>query len=76
NEHTRELVGEFNRWEHLSRTNTIANRAKKLNPDVLLFQDGKHNLRPIPQTFLDGLMHDDGTNLTDAEKEAWQNPGY
>lgn len=76
NEYTRELVGEFVRWEHLSRTKTLENRAKKLNKDVLFFDASKHYLRPIPQTFLDNLQHEDGTNLTDAEKAAWQNPGY
>lgn len=76
NEHTRELVGEFTRWEHLSRTKTLENRAKKLNKDVIFFDANKHYVRPIPQTFLDNLQHDDGTNLTDEEKAAWQNPGY
>ncbi len=76
NERTRELCGEFSRWETLSRTKTIELRAKKLNPDVLLFDASKHYYRPIPQTFIDGLTHDDGTELTDAEKKAWQNPGY
>lgn len=76
NEHTRELVGEFVRWEHLSRTKTLENRAKKLNSDVIFFDAAKHYVRPIPQTFLDNLQHEDGTNLTDAEKAAWQNPGY
>lgn len=76
NEHTRELIGEFTRWEHLSRTKTLENRAKKLNKDVIFFDASKHYVRPIPQTFLDNLQHDDGTNLTDEEKKAWQNPGY
>ncbi|MCM1138677.1 MAG: RagB/SusD family nutrient uptake outer membrane protein, partial [Muribaculum sp.] len=75
NEHTRELVGEMVRWEHLSRTKTLGNRAVKLNKDVLFFAD-KHYLRPIPQAFLDNLQNADGTNLSDADKAAWQNPGY
>ncbi len=76
NEHTRELVGEFVRWEALSRTKTIELRAKKLNPDVTFFDPAKHYVRPIPQAFIDNLQNADGTNLSDADKKAWQNPGY
>lgn len=76
NEHTRELVGEFVRWEHLSRTKTIANRAVKLNSDIKFFDANKHYLRPIPQAFIDQLQNPDGSNLSDADKAAWQNPGY
>jgi hypothetical protein len=32
--------------------------------------------RPIPQKFIDTLQNPDGTNLSDADKKAWQNPGY
>lgn len=76
NEHTRELVGEFTRWEHLSRTKTLETRAVKLNSDVLFFDPAKHYVRPIPQAFLDQLQNADGTNLSDEQKAAWQNPGY
>ncbi len=76
NEHTRELVGEFVRWEHLSRTKTIENRAVKLNSDVKFFDASKHYVRPIPQAFIDNLQNADGSNLSDADKKAWQNPGY
>lgn len=76
NEQTRELVGELVRWEHLSRTKTIELRAKKLNPDVTFFDPSKHYVRPIPQAFIDNLQNADGTNLSDADKKAWQNPGY
>lgn len=76
NEHTRELVGEFTRWEHLSRTKTLETRAVKLNPDVKHFDPNKHYLRPLPQTFLDQMQNPDGTNLSDAEKAEWQNKGY
>ena len=55
---------------------TLENRAKKLNPDVLNFDAKKHYLRPIPQTFIDGLLHPDGSNLSQEEAAAWQNPGY
>lgn len=76
NEHTRELIGEMTRWEHLARTKTIHTRAKRLNGDILNFDENKHYFRPIPQAFIDQLQHEDGTNLTDDEKKAWQNPGY
>lgn len=76
NEHTRELCGEMVRWENLSRLKLIETRAKKLNSDITFFDPSKHYVRPIPQAFIDLLQHHDGTNLTDAEKAAWQNPGY
>lgn len=77
NERTRELVGEWQRWETLSRTNTLIKRAKIFNPEAAPnITAGKHEYRPIPQTFIDGLMNEDGTNLTDEQKKAWQNPGY
>lgn len=76
NERTRELIGEWQRWETLSRTNTLGLRAKAFNPDATGYQEGKHNLRPIPQTFLDQLRNSDGSNLTSEQKAAWQNPGY
>lgn len=76
NEHTRELVGEFTRWEHLSRTKTLETRAVKFNKDVNAFNPAKHYLRPIPQSFLDQMQNADGSNLTDEQKAAWQNPGY
>lgn len=76
NERTRELLGEWNRWEELSRTGMLIKRAKMFNPEAQAITEGKHELRPIPQTFLDGLQHEDGTNYSDAEKAAMQNPGY
>lgn len=79
NERTRELAGEWMRWEDLARTKTIEKRYNTFNPDgpqYKGFDPNKHYLRPIPQSFIDGLLHEDGTNLTDAEKAAWQNPGY
>lgn len=76
NEYTRELIGEFSRWDNLSRTKTIETRAVKLNTDVNSFDPKKHYVRPIPQKFLDSMQNADGTNLSDADKAAWQNPGY
>ena len=57
-------------------TSTIAmaqgNVSGKVAPNV---QD-RHMYRPIPQKFIDTLQNPDGTNLSDADKKAWQNPGY
>ena len=78
NEHTRELAGEWMRWENLSRTKTLARRYTAFHPQASLgnFVEEKHILRPIPQSFIDGLLNEDGTNLSDEQKKAWQNPGY
>lgn len=77
NERTRELLGEWNRWDELSRTGLLIKRAKAFNPEAAPnIKSGKHELRPIPQKFIDVLQNEDGTNLSDAEKKAWQNPGY
>ena len=77
NERTRELLGEWQRWETLSRTGTLVKRAKAFNPEAAPnITANKHELRPIPQSFIDGLLNDDGTNLSDSQKAAWQNPGY
>lgn len=76
NERTRELLGEWNRWEELSRAGLLIKRAKTFNPEAKNITAGKHELRPIPQAFIDALQNADGTNLSDADKKAWQNPGY
>ena len=76
NERTRELLGEWNRWEELSRAGLLIKRAKAFNPEAQSITANKNELRPIPQKFIDVLQNPDGTNLSDEQKAAWQNPGY
>ncbi len=80
NERTRELIGESQRWEDLARTKTLEARWNAFNDGsergIGKFDPAKHYYRPIPQSFLDGITNGGGANLSDAEKETMQNPGY
>jgi hypothetical protein len=78
NERTRELNGEFQRWEDLSRTKLLVRRTMLFNTETKTSNTLKehHVLRPIPQSFIDGLTQEDGSPLTDEQKTALQNPGY
>lgn len=83
NERTRELDGEWNRWEELSRCKLLHRRAIQYNKiaSTNLTTDQQNSnshflLRAIPQTFIDGLLNDDGSNLTSEQQAALQNPGY
>lgn len=80
NERTRELIGESQRWEDLARTKTLEVRWNAFNDGsqkgIGKFDPAKHYYRPIPQSFLDGITNANGESLSDAEKEAMQNPGY
>lgn len=76
NERTRELNGEWNRWEELSRAGLLVKRARTFNAQAAPNIQEKHVLRPVPQTFIDGLTQDDGSPLTEEQKAAFQNPGW
>lgn len=75
NERTRELCGEFYRWEDLVRTETLYNRTKLYNPDVTASFAPFHKLRPIP--YLQMIAQTvNGKPMTPADMAAYQNPGY
>ena len=80
-ERSREFWGEGYRWYDLVRTQTWAEKAGTyriagtdyVDKDLATYTRNipvGYYLRPIPQGQLDGM------EMTDAEKEAYQNPAY
>ena len=75
NERSRELCGEYKRWEDLSRTKTLVQRVKAFNSQAAPNIRDYHLLRPIPQSYLDGIQSN-GKALSPDEKQSQQNAGY
>lgn len=81
-ERARELMCELHRWPDLVRTETLIERATLYNGKPTDFNGsaqpiaGKHELRPIPQSFIDALQEADGTPYSDQKRFEYQNPGY
>ncbi len=59
-ERARELAGEQVRWMDLKRYGYLSSSyLSKTNPDITNFNDSKHTIRPIPQSFLDAISNAD-----------------
>ncbi len=61
-ERARELCGEQWRWYDLKRTGRLTNEyltQKGMNPYIYGFNDAKHIIRPVPQSFLDAIANAD-----------------
>lgn len=75
NERTRELCGEFYRWEDLTRTETLYDRTRLYNADISASFAPHHKLRPIP--YLQMIAQTiNGQPMTPQQMQAYQNPGY
>lgn len=75
NERTRELCGEFYRWEDLVRTETLYDRTKLFNADISPSFAPYHKRRPIP--YLQMVAQQvNGKPMSDAQMKEYQNPGY
>ncbi|HLR51014.1 MAG TPA: RagB/SusD family nutrient uptake outer membrane protein, partial [Candidatus Sphingobacterium stercoripullorum] len=67
-ERGRELAGEQTRWYDLKRMGKLtSNYLKTTNPDIQFFDENKHIVRLIPQSFLDAISN---------PEEFGQNAGY
>jgi len=75
NERTRELCGEFYRWEDLVRTETLLDRTKLYNADVSPSFAAFHKLRPIPLLQMIAQTVN-GQPMSPTDMAAYQNPGY
>ena len=59
-ESARELAGEQTRWYDLKRHGKLTKAyLGQTNPDILEFDESKHTVRPIPQSFLDAIANPD-----------------
>lgn len=74
NERTREMLGEFCRWEDLVRTELLYSRTKLFNKDATSIMP-HHKLRPIPQQQID-LTTVGGQPMNAEQKKNYQNEGY
>jgi hypothetical protein len=75
NERTRELCGEFYRWEDLVRTETFYERTKLYNPDISASFAPHHKLRPIPLLQMISQTIN-GQPMSPSDMATYQNPGY
>ncbi|MGN7787242.1 RagB/SusD family nutrient uptake outer membrane protein [Niabella sp. 22666] len=75
NERTRELCGEFYRWEDLVRTETLFERTKLYNADISPSFATYHKRRPIP--YLQMVAQQiGGQPMSPDQMKNYQNPGY
>ena len=75
NERTRELCGEFYRWEDLVRTETFFERTKLYNLDISGSFAQFHKLRPIPLLQMISQTTN-GHPMSPQDMQAYQNTGY